>query len=67
MKKLFIWTIGIFMVIAVGTAVAATVKCTVEYKNDDVVVMTCKSTDKMEVGDTVKVKTAKKETAIEGC
>jgi len=51
-----------------GTAIAAkSVKCTVTSVKDSIVTMDCgEKADKLAVGSTVKVKTAKKK-AIEGC
>lgn len=50
-----------------GAGFAAKVNCTVDAVDGDKVTMTCEKADKMTVGDKVKVSTAKKGAAIEGC
>jgi len=50
-----------------GAGFAAKVSCTVDSVDGDKVTMTCESADKMAAGDKVKVNTAKKGAAVEGC
>ncbi len=68
MKKGIV-SVVLALTFAVSTvAVAATVKCTVDSVEGDVVTMTCKKADKIKVGDAVKVRTPKAGgAAIEGC
>lgn len=59
-------TLALFTLSA-GIALAASGKCTVTAVKDNVVTLDCgKAAAKIKVGETVKVKTAKKK-AIEGC
>lgn len=58
------------LVMAIGTAgasFAAKVDCTVDAVEGDKVTMTCEKADKMKAGDKVKVSTAAKGGAVEGC
>lgn len=65
MKKAMI--IGIMFALALNaSAVFAKVTCTVDTIQGDKVTMTCKDADKLTVGDSVTVKSAKKK-AMEGC
>lgn len=50
-----------------GASFAAKVNCTVDAVEGDKVTMTCEKADKLAPGDKVKVSTAKKEGAVEGC
>lgn len=50
-----------------GAGFAAKVKCTVDAVDGDKVTMTCEKADKFAAGDKIKVSTAKKGAAIEGC
>lgn len=50
-----------------GAGFAAKVKCTVDSVEGDKVTMTCEKADKFAAGDKIKVSTAKKGAAIEGC
>lgn len=47
-------------------ATAKTIKCSVVSIEGDELTLQCTSMDELQVGDTVKIKTAKKK-AIEGC
>jgi len=63
---LLLVTLALFTLTS-GVALAASGKCTVTAITDSVVTLDCdKIPDKLQVGDLVKVKTAKKK-AIEGC
>lgn len=55
-----------FTVSAASVSMAASVKCTVKAVDGNTVTMDCKKASKLNVGDKVKVKAAKKK-AIEGC
>jgi len=69
MKKGFV-VLAMALAMATGTAgaaFAAKVSCTVDSVDGDKVTMTCENADKMKAGDAVKVTTAKKGGAIEGC
>ncbi len=55
-----------FTVSAASVSMAASVKCTVKAVDGDTVTMDCKKASSLKVGDSVKVKAAKKK-AIEGC
>lgn len=50
-----------------GASFAAKVNCTVDAVDGDKVTMTCEKADKMKAGDKVKVSTAGKGAAVEGC
>lgn len=50
-----------------GAGFAAKVNCTVDAVEGDKVTMTCEKADKMKAGDKVKVSTASKGGAVEGC
>lgn len=50
-----------------GAGFAAKVNCTVDAVDGDKVTMTCEKADKMKAGDKVKVSTASKSGAVEGC
>ncbi len=71
MKKTIVSVIMalIFTVSVVGTGMAAYVNCKITAIDAETkaVTMTCKKIKKMKVGDTVKVKKAKKGGAVEGC
>lgn len=56
-----------FALCVVGGASAAKLKCTVDSVEGDKVTMTCEKADKLAPGDKVKVSTAKKGAAVEGC
>lgn len=56
----------VFFLAITGFATAKTIKCTVETVADNQVTLQCVDTEALQVGDKVKVKTAKKK-AIEGC
>ena len=69
MKKGFV-VLALAMAMAIGTAgasFAARVNCTVDAVDGDKVTMTCEKADKMKAGDKVKVSTASKGGAVEGC
>jgi len=69
MKKGFM-VLALALAMATGTAgaaFAAKVSCTVDSVEGDKVTMTCEKADKMKAGDEVKVSTAKKGAAVEGC
>lgn len=69
MKKGII-ALALAMAMALGTAgagFAAKVNCTVDSVEGDKVTMTCEKADKMKAGDKVKVSTASKGGAVEGC
>ena len=57
----------LFILSTAGMGFAAKVKCTVDSVEGDKVTMTCEKADKMKAGDKVKVSTAKKKGAVEGC
>jgi len=57
----------IFALSTAGMGFAAKLKCTVDSVDGDKVTMTCEKADKMKAGDKVKVSTAKKKAAVEGC
>ncbi len=57
----------VFALCTAGFGFAAKVKCTVDGVEGSKVTMTCDDADKMAAGDKVKVSTAKKKGAIEGC
>lgn len=57
----------VFALSTAGVAFAAKVKCTVDAVEGDKVTMTCAKPEKFKAGDKVKVSTAKKSAAIEGC
>jgi hypothetical protein len=65
MKKVFAALMVTAFAFCVGTAFAATEKCTVTAVDGDAVTMTCKET-KLKVDDKVKVKKEKKK-VVEGC
>lgn len=63
-------SLAVALVFALSTAtvsLAAKVKCTVDSVEGDKVTMTCEKADKFKAGDKLKVPTAKKKGAIEGC
>lgn len=69
MKKGIV-SLALALVIALCTAgagFAAKVKCTVDAVEGEKVTMTCEKADKMKAGDNVKVSTAAKSGAVEGC
>lgn len=69
MKK-GILSLAVALTFALSTATvgfAAKVKCTVDAVEGDKVTMTCEKADKFKAGDKLKVPTAKKKGAIEGC
>ncbi len=67
-KKIVSITLAlVFALSTAGMGFAAKVKCTVDSVEGDKVTMTCAKTDKMKAGDKVKVSTAKKKSAVEGC
>lgn len=63
-------SIALALVFALSTATvgfAAKLSCTVDSVDGDKVTMTCSKADKVKAGDKVKVSTAKKKGAVEGC
>ena len=58
---------AVFALCSVTAGYAAKVKCTVDSVEGDKVTMTCEGGDKFKAGDELKVPTAKKKGAIEGC
>lgn len=57
----------VFALCSATAGFAAKVKCTVDSVEGDKVIMTCEKADKFKAGDKLKVPTAKKKGAIEGC
>ncbi len=57
----------VFALCTAGFGFAAKLKCTVDGVDGDKVTMTCEKADKMAPGDKVKVTTASKKGAVEGC
>lgn len=69
MKKGLV-SLAVAMIFALATATvgfAAKVECTVDSVDGDKVTMTCEGADKFAAGDKLKVPTAKKKGAVEGC
>lgn len=67
-KGLAALTLALVMAIgSAGASFAAKVNCTVDAVDGDKVTMTCEKADKMKAGDKVKVTTASKGGAVEGC
>ncbi|WP_136806624.1 selenite/tellurite reduction operon protein ExtJ [Desulfosediminicola flagellatus] len=57
----------VFAFCTAGAGYAAKLKCTVDAVDGDKVTMTCEKADKLAPGDKIKVSTAKKGAAVEGC
>ena len=68
-KRLISAVIAFCFVLGVaGASMAAKVKCTVESVDGEKVILNCgKKADKFKEGDKLKVPTAKKGAAVEGC
>jgi hypothetical protein len=67
-KKIVAFAVAVvFAFCTAGIGFAAKLKCTVDAVDGDKVTMTCKKADKLAPGDSVKVSTAKKKGAVEGC
>lgn len=66
MKKVVTVVMVVAFALSAGVAMAARVKCTVDSVDGDKVTMTCKKASKLQAGQKVTVKVAKKK-AIEGC
>lgn len=59
--------IGLALTMGTGIAVAKKLSCTVVQVADNIVTLQCKSVDGLAEGDKVKIRTASKKKAIEGC
>jgi ABC-type transporter Mla subunit MlaD len=67
MKKMLTVVMVVAFALSAGSALASSkVKCTVDKVDGNTVTMTCKKANKLNAGDKVTVKAAKKK-AIEGC
>lgn len=67
-KVMMILVIGAGLVLYANGVFAATIRCTVTEITEDSVILDCgKKISKIKVGDKVKMKTAKKKAAVEGC
>lgn len=66
-KGMISLAVALVFALSTATAFAAKVKCTVDSVEGDKVTMTCEKADKFSAGDKLKVPTAKKKAAIEGC
>ncbi len=66
MKKVMTIVLAAAFALSATVVIAKSVKCVVDAVEGDKITMTCKKADKLEVGDKVKVKKAKKK-ALEGC
>ena len=68
MKKSLTLILALFLVTASSHALAATTKCTITAVEDNSISLDCGTKAKVfKVGDEVKIRTAKKVKAIEGC
>ena len=66
-KITILMTAGAILALTTGASMAAVTKCTITEIKDNIVTLDCgDKAGKMKVGDTIKVKTARKK-AIEGC
>lgn len=68
MKKIMTLALALSLAAVSNQALAASAKCTVTDVNESSITLDCGSTaQSLKVGEEVKIRTAKKQKAIEGC